>query len=53
MVKGIFFVNYRHRKIIKIEVHGEFFTVHFNDGEILTDLSITELNHVVVTATGR
>lgn len=52
-VKGVFFQNYHGRKIVKIEVNGEFFNVKFADGEILTKLSLTELNHVVITATGR
>ena len=52
-IKGIFYRDYRGRKIIKIEMNGEKFTVHFNDGEILTNLTVNELNHIVVTATGR
>lgn len=52
-VKGIFFKNYRGRKIIGIKMDGEFFTVRFADGEVLSKLTIGELNHIVVTATGR
>ena len=53
MVKGIFFKNFKGRKIISIrEVNGEF-TVEFGDGEVLTKLNLNELNHIVVTATGR
>lgn len=52
-MKGTFFQNYHGRKIVKIEVNGELFTVKFADGEILTKLTIGELNHVVITATGR
>ena len=53
MIKGIFFQSYRGRKIIAIAMDGEKFTVRFADGEILTKLSLNELNHVIVTATGR
>ena len=53
MVKGIFFRNFKGRKITKVELNGEFLTVHFSDGEILKDLSVAEFNHVIVTATGR
>lgn len=53
MIKGIFFRNFHGKKITKVEVNGEFFTVVFNDGEVLTKLNLAELNHVVVTATGR
>ena len=52
-IKGIFYFNYHGKKIIKIEFNGEKFTVKFSNGEVLTNLSIRELNHVVVTATGR
>lgn len=52
-IKATFFENYRGRKIIKVEVDGEKFTVHFADGEVLVNLTINELNHIVVTATGR
>ena len=51
--KGTFHKSYRGRKIVKIEVDGEFFTVRFADGEVLSKLTIGELNHIVVTATGR
>lgn len=53
MIKGTFFQNYRGKKIVKIELNGEFFTVHFSDGEILEKINLAELNHVVVSATGR
>lgn len=53
MIKGTFFRSYRGRKIIKIKMDGEKFTVHFNDGEVLTDLTIAELNYIVASATGR
>lgn len=53
MIKGVFFRSFRGRKIIKVEMDGEKFTVRFNDGEVLTDLTIIELNHVVASATGR
>lgn len=53
MIKGTFFKSFRGKKIIKIEMDGEFFTVRFNDGEVLTDLNLNELNHVVASATGR
>lgn len=52
-VSGVFFQNYRGRKITKVEVDGEFFTVFFGDGEVLKRLTLNELNHIVVTATGR
>ena len=52
-MKGTFFQNYRGRKIIGIKMDGEFFTVIFNDGEVLTKLNLDELNHIVITATGR
>jgi ribosomal protein L21E len=52
-VKGIFHRDFHGRKIIGIKANGESFTVCFSDGEILQNLSLTELNHVVVTATGR
>ena len=52
-VKGTFFKNYRGRKITRIETNGERFTVKFSDGEVLQNLNITELNHIIVTATGR
>lgn len=53
MIKGTFFQNYHGRKITRIEVNGELFTVHFSDGEVLTKLNLDELNHIVITATGR
>lgn len=53
MIKGIFFKSWSGRKIIRIELDGEKFTVKFNDGEVLTDLTINELNYVVASATGR
>lgn len=53
MINGIYFQNYRGRKIIRIETDGELFTVIFNDGEVLKGLDINALNHVIVTATGR
>lgn len=53
MIKGTYFRNYRGRKIIRITMDGEFFTVCFSDGEILSKLNLDELNHIVVTATGR
>ncbi len=53
MIKGTYFRNYRGRKIIRIAMDGEFFTVHFANGEVLSKLNLDELNHVVVTATGR
>lgn len=52
-VKGVFFRNFHGRKIIRIEANGEKFTVKFSDGEVLTNLGINELNHVIVSATGR
>ena len=52
-IKGIFHQTFKGRKIIRVEVDGEKFTVRFADGEVLQNLSITELNHVLVTATGR
>ena len=52
-IKGVYYKNYRGRKITRIEVNGEKFTVHFADGEILQNLTIAEMNHIVVTATGR
>ena len=52
-VKGTFFRNFKGRKIVRIEMNGELFSVRFSDGEILTKLTITELNHVITTATGR
>ena len=51
--KGTFFKNYRGRKIVRIEVDGEKFTVKFSNGEVLKKLDLNELNHVVITATGR
>ena len=51
--KGTFFQTFKGRKITKIEVNGEKFTVHFSDGEILKGLNLNELNHVVSSATGR
>ena len=51
--KGTFFRSFRGRKIVRIEVNGEFFTVRFSDGEVLENLSVNELNHIIVTATGR
>lgn len=53
MVKGTYFRSFRGRKIIKIELDGEKFTVRFNNGEVLTDLTINELNYIVASATGR
>lgn len=53
MVKGTFFRSFRGKKIIRIETDGEKFTVKFNDGEVLTDLNLNELNHIVASATGR
>ena len=53
MVRGTFFKSFKGRKIIKVELDGEKFTVKFNDGEVLSNLTIDELNHIVVTATGR
>ena len=53
MISGIFFRNFKDRKIVKVEFNGEFFTVKFSDGEVLSRLNLNELNHVVVTATGR
>ena len=53
MIKGTFFRNFKGRKIVRIEMNGELFSVRFSDGEILTKLTITELNHVITTATGR
>ena len=53
MVKGTFYRSFKGRKIIGIELNGEKFTVKFSDGEILNNLTINELNYVVVTATGR
>ena len=53
MIKGTFFQSFKGRKIIRIEMNGEFFTVHFANGEVLSKLNLAELNHVVVTATGR
>lgn len=53
MVKGIFFRSFSGCKITKIEVNGEKFTVRLSTGEILSGLNINELNHVVVSATGR
>lgn len=47
-IKGTFYRNFHGKKIIKIEVNGEFFTVKFSNGEVLTNLSIRELNHIVV-----
>lgn len=52
MVSGVYFRNYHGRKIIRVEFNGEKFTVKFSDGEVLS-LTINELNHVLVTATGR
>ncbi len=52
-VKGTFFKSFRGRKIVRVEVNGGFFTVRFSDGEVLSNLTIVELNHVIVTATGR
>ena len=52
-VKGTFFGDFKGRKIIKIEMSGEKFTVRFSDGEVLSNITIDELNHIVVTATGR
>ena len=53
MVKGIFFHSFKGRKITKIEVNGELFSVTFSDGEVLENININELNHVVSSATGR
>lgn len=53
MIRGTFFKSFKGRKIIKVELDGEKFTVKFNDGEVLSNLTIDELNHIVVTATGR
>lgn len=53
MISGIYFKSYRGRKIVKVELNGEKFTVQFSNGEVLTDLNLNELNHVIVTATGR
>ena len=53
MIKGVFFKSYSGRKIIRIKMDGEKFTVHFGDGEVLTDLNLNELNYVVASATGR
>lgn len=53
MVKGIFFKNYHGRKIIRIELNGEKFTVRFSDGEVLENLNLNEVNHIIITATGR
>lgn len=53
MIKGIFFRSFSGCKITKIEVNGEFFTVRLSTGEILTKLNLNELNHIVITATGR
>lgn len=53
MIKGTFFQTFKGRKIVKVELNGELFTVKFSDGEVLSNLSLTELNHVIVTATGR
>ena len=52
-VKSIFYRDFRGRKIISVKMNGEKFTVHFSDGEILVNLTISEFNHIVVTATGR
>lgn len=52
-VKGIFFRSFHGKKITKVEVDGELFTIKFADGEVLSKLTIGELNHVIVTATGR
>lgn len=51
-VSGVFFRNFKGRKITKVEVDGEKFVVHFSDGENLT-VTLNELNHILVTATGR
>lgn len=53
MIRGTFFKSFKGRKIIKVELDGEKFTVKFNDGEVLSNLTIDELNYIVVTATGR
>lgn len=53
MIKGVFFRSFHGRKIVRIEMDGEKFTVRLNDGEVLTDLNLNELNHVVASATGR
>ena len=52
-MKGTFFRSFKGRKIIRIEMNGEKFSVHFNDGEVLTKLNLNELNYVVSSATGR
>ncbi len=51
--KGTFFRNFKNKKIVKIEVDGEKFTVKFSDGEVLSNLTLNEVNHIVITATGR
>lgn len=52
-VKGIFFRSFKGRKITRVAVNGEKFTVYFSDGEVLENLSLNEVNHVIITATGR
>lgn len=53
MIKAVFFRSFHGRKIVRIEMDGEKFTVRFGDGEVLTGLTINELNYVVASATGR
>lgn len=53
MIKGTYFRSFKGRKIIGIKMDGEKFTVTFSDGEVLTNLGINEVNHIVITATGR
>lgn len=53
MIKGTYFKNFSGRKIVRIEMDGEKFTVRFSNGEVLTDLTINELTYVVASATGR
>ena len=53
MIKGTFFRSFKGRKIIRVEMDGERFTIRFADGEVLQNLTIGEMNHVIVTATGR
>lgn len=53
IIKGTYFRNFKGHKIVRIEMNGEKFSVHFSNGEVLSNLTINELNYIVVTATGR
>lgn len=52
IINGIFFQSFKGRKIVRVETDGELFTVKFSDGETLK-VNLNQLNHILVTATGR